>query len=221
MIHIQKNSPPSEFINFIRQTPQIHFDDIPSDIKEILRKSLLEEQGYLCAYCMSRIDNDHSTTKIEHYRARDNNNELDYSNLLAVCTGNSFGKIDGSYKHQHCDTRKGEKSLNIDPQNAEHIAMIDYKSDGTIFSRTNPQFNDDFNKILNLNDDNGYLKFNRKTALRKFQEKIHNDFKDKTAKVNYLKKALNFYSSLHDGRRTEYCGIILHYIEKKLKTWDS
>ena len=217
MIHIQKNSPPSEFINFVKQTPQIHFDDIPSDIKSILRKSLLQEQGYLCAYCMSRIYDDHNTTKIEHYRARNDFNELDYSNLLAVCSGNFF---DDSYEHQHCVTRKGEKFLNINPQNALHISMIDYKSDGTIFSKKNSNFNDDFNKILNLNDEHGYLKINRKIALQKFQEKLHRDFKDKSATVTFLKKALNFYSLSHENHREAYCGIIIRYIEKKLNSLD-
>ncbi len=50
MIHIKKNLPPSEFISFIKETPNIHFDDLPSDIKDILRKSLLKEQYGLCAF---------------------------------------------------------------------------------------------------------------------------------------------------------------------------
>lgn len=145
MIYIKKSSPPSEFINFVKKTPDVHFDDLPSDIKDILRKSLLKEQGSLCAYCMSRIYDDRTKTKIEHYEARNSDNELDYSNLLAVCTGNLAGN---SSHHQHCDTKKGERKLHIDPQNYEHISMISYKPDGTIFVRDNEIFNDDLNQIL-------------------------------------------------------------------------
>ena len=63
MIHIKKNSPPSEFISFIKETPNIHFDDLPSDIKAILRKALLQEQYGLCAYCTSKIFDDHNKRK--------------------------------------------------------------------------------------------------------------------------------------------------------------
>ena len=33
-----------------------------------LKESLLKEQGYLCAYCMARIDKDHM--KVEHFKPR-------------------------------------------------------------------------------------------------------------------------------------------------------
>lgn len=216
MIYIKKNSPPSEFIKFIKKTPDIHFDDLPSDIKDILRKSLLKEQGSLCAYCMSRIYDDRTKMKIERYEARNSDNELDYSNLLAVCTGN----LSGSFPNrQHCDTKKGEKKLHINPQNCDHISMISYKSDGTILVRDNEIFNDDLNRVLNLNDDYGYLKNNRKVALRELQKKISRSFKDKKAPIEFLKNALSFYESTHDDKYEAYCGILIDYIRKKLKSW--
>ena len=84
MIHIKKGTAPKKFQEFKQQNPQAHFDDMPPDVKADLRKSLLEEQGYLCAYCMRRIHDDHNEVKIEHYEPRNAQNELDYSNLLAV-----------------------------------------------------------------------------------------------------------------------------------------
>ena len=216
MIHIKKNLPPSEFISFIKETPNIHFDDLPSDIKDILRKALLQEQYGLCAYCMSKIFDDHNKTKIEHYQARNSDNELDYSNLLAVCTGNS---VDNSLNHQHCDTKKGEQTLHINPQNPDHISMISYKTDGTIFCPANKEFDRDLNEVLNLNDDLGYLKNNRKNVLRKLQEKIKSKFQDKNATVVFLKKALKFYTTPEDGRLEPYCGIIIDYLKKKIKAW--
>lgn len=216
MIHIKKNLPPSEFITFIKETPNAHFDDLPSDIKDILRKALLQEQYGLCAYCMSKIFDDHKKTKIEHYQARNGDNELDYSNLLAVCTGNS---VDNSPNHQHCDTKKGEQTLHINPQNPDHISMISYKTDGTIFCPDNKEFDRDLNEVLNLNDDIGYLKNNRKNVLRKLQEKIKSKFQDKKATVVFLNKALKFYTTPKDGRLEPYCGIIIDYLKKKIKAW--
>jgi uncharacterized protein (TIGR02646 family) len=216
VIHIKKTSPPSKFISFIKETPNVHFDDLPSDVKDVLRKSLLQEQGYLCAYCMSRIYDNHRETKIEHYHARTLDNELDYSNLLAVCTGNS---VDNSPIHQHCDTKKGEQALHINPQNPDHISMISYKTDGTIFCPDNPEFDRDLNDVLNLNDDCGYLKINRKNVLQALQSKLHSTFQDKKATIAFLQKTLKFYKTPQDGKLQPYCGILIDYIEKKLKSW--
>lgn len=55
--------------------------------KKILRKFLLEEQGYICCYCGQRIDM--NTTVIEHLLDKGTHRRLtyDYSNLLASCNG--------------------------------------------------------------------------------------------------------------------------------------
>ena len=41
MIHIKKSTQPKKFQEFKQQNPQAHFDDMPPDIKAILRQSLL------------------------------------------------------------------------------------------------------------------------------------------------------------------------------------
>jgi hypothetical protein len=46
-----------------------HYDSFPD--KDVLRLSLLEEQGYICAYCMRRIENNPLKTKIEHWKSRE------------------------------------------------------------------------------------------------------------------------------------------------------
>lgn len=214
MIHIKKSSPPKKFQEFKQQNPQAHFDDIPPDIKAALRQSLLKEQGYLCAYCMSKI---RDKVKIEHYEPRNPQNELDYSNLLAVCTGNSAGN---QREHQHCDTKKGNKHLHVNPQNIDHIKQISYRSDGTIYARDNADFNADLNLTLNLNDDYGYLKANRKRALDVLKMNIRKIFANKSADRAYLEKLLNFYGNTDEnGKRAGYCGIIIDYLVKCLKKW--
>ena len=210
MIYIKKNAPPKKFLDFRLQNPNFHFDDMPSDVKNALRTSLLKEQGYLCAYCMSRIND---KVKVEHYNARTFDNELDYKNLLAVCTGNLAGS---DLERQHCDTKKGNSSLHIDPQNPNHIKQISYKSDGTICAKNNADFDYDLNNILNLNDEYGYLKTNRKRALQEFKNKLHTMLRDKTATLEYCRKALHFYTTPVNGVFSPYCGIIIHYLLKRL-----
>lgn len=214
MIHIKKSSPPNKFQEFKQQNPQAHFDDMPPDIKSTLRQSLLEEQGYLCAYCMSKI---RDKVKIEHYKPRNPKNEMEYSNLLAVCMGNSAGN---QREHQHCDTKKGNKCLNINPQNVDHIKQIYYRSDGTIYAKDNDDFNDDLNSTLNLNDDYGYLKVNRKRALDELKKKILSNFGDKVASRAFAEKLLQTYRHKNQsGERTPYCGILIDYLTRHLKKW--
>ena len=214
MIHIKKSTQPKKFQEFKQQNPQAHFDDMLPDIKAILRQSLSEEQGYLCAYCMSKICD---KVKIEHYEPRNPQNELDYSNLLAVCTGNSAGN---QREHQHCDTKKGNKHLHVNPQNIDHIKQISYRSDGTIYARDNADFNADLNLTLNLNDDYGYLKANRKRALDVLKMNIRKIFANKSADRAYLEKLLNFYGNTDEnGKRAGYGGIIIDYLVKYLKKW--
>ena len=117
---------------------------MPKDVKFALRQSLLEEQGCLCAYCMSRI---HDRIKIERYERRNPQNEPEYSNLLAVCTRNSAGN---QFEHQHCNTKKSNRRLHINPQNIDHIKQISYRSDGTIYARYS-----DFNADLRKSDIRG------------------------------------------------------------------
>lgn len=79
MIYIRKGI---ELIDwyFQRKTSGADFDGTD---KSALRKSLLEEQGYLCAYCMKRI-RQNKDIKIEHYHPRNAENQFDYKNLLTV-----------------------------------------------------------------------------------------------------------------------------------------
>lgn len=54
MILIKKKSEPHS-LTIYKKTINASFDNQPSKVKEDLRKSLLEEQGYICAYCMKRM----------------------------------------------------------------------------------------------------------------------------------------------------------------------
>ncbi|MCF2598074.1 hypothetical protein I6E10_04830 [Phocaeicola barnesiae] len=63
MRKIQKQPEPREWTEY-RLTPGAHYE-----ASSELRQALLEEQGYLCAYCMRRIPvhdvNSNETTRIE------------------------------------------------------------------------------------------------------------------------------------------------------------
>lgn len=51
MILIKKNRIPSSLVEY-KRTINASFDNLPREVKDRLRTSLLKEQGYICAYCM-------------------------------------------------------------------------------------------------------------------------------------------------------------------------
>ena len=55
MIEIKKGTEPKELLEY-RKQEFASYADMKGDVKEKVMKSLLSEQGHLCAYCMSRID---------------------------------------------------------------------------------------------------------------------------------------------------------------------
>jgi uncharacterized protein (TIGR02646 family) len=171
MKHILKNQTKEckkAIHDFIRdqntRNEKAHYDDFPK--KSVLRASLLQEQGYICAYCMQRIEDNPLKTKIEHWKTRaDYNKEatkcedkkdfkgqkkaiegtLDYDNLMAVCEG----KTNDS---DHCDTERGKDNptLTVNPTDKRTIDSIQYLKNGKIYSE-DTKIETDLNKHLNLN----------------------------------------------------------------------
>ena len=89
MIYIQKGKEPASLTAYKKQA-HAYYDGCN---KDDIRENLLREQGYLCAYCMRRIEKE--KMKIEHWDPEDNLTELerlDYSNMLGVCLGHMNGQ---------------------------------------------------------------------------------------------------------------------------------
>lgn len=209
MIHIRKKQAPAEFIK-ANKIDKCHFDDMDTEIKSQLRQSLLQEQGYLCAYCMSAIENNGKSTKIEHYVPRNDNNEMKYKNLLAVCHGGEG--LDPC--QQTCDTRKGNDILTINPQIQRDIETICYQHDGAIVSN-NKKYNEDINSTLNLNVQ--VLKDKRKHAWDAVKNILIKKCKEKTFKKGDLERIYRKYSEKNgSGRYIPYCGIVLWNIKRKM-----
>lgn len=208
MILIKKKQPPGIFIKACKMHK--HFDDLSKDEKEALRLSLLQEQGFLCAYCMRRIENNGSSTKIEHYEPRNNLNEMKYSNLLAVCHGNEGYE----YKYQTCDTKKKDLLVSIDPQKETDITSIFYSNSGQINS-TNKEFDKDINEVFNLNGDISLFQA-RKNKLQAFKENVLKKYSGKISSSKWQKLYDHYNTANSEGRKSAYCGIILWYIKRKL-----
>lgn len=227
MILITKNKEPREWTEY-RNTPGVDYQAIPE-----LVQSLLKEQGYICAYCMRRIPQRDKLYKkdgnsfvwtsenhrVEHIKSREQHDDLklEYTNMVVCCPGH-IGTED------HCDRLKGANDISFTPTSKQFIDTVKYKTDGTIFS-IDEVYNEEMNKILNLNTD--LLRRNRYSMLTEIITQINATCKkgktwDKKTLEYYLRK----YSERHSERDEEgvkekyyaYCGIVIWYIQKKLRT---
>lgn len=206
MILIKKKPIPSFLVEY-KRIINASFDNLPREIKDKLRTSLLKEQGYLCAYCMKKLEDDSSKVKIEHYIARNEENELDYKNLLAVCKGNEGEP----FERQTCDTRKGNKEIKINPQEKSDILTITYTSNGEIKS-SNLDYQNDFDDILNLNDIFGLVK-TRKEALDSLKRNLARKNTHLTEEA--IRRIYTRY--LEAEIKESYVGILLWYLQKKIR----
>ena len=156
---ITKGAEPASLTAY-RKTSHCNYDDYND--KDALRHSLISEQRALCCYCMSRIQNDPTTMKIEHWRSQSHYQaeQLNYRNLLAACLGGHGQPL----PLQHCDTKKANRELLWNPADpAHHIeTRIRYDTDGSIRSN-DPAFDSELVDVLNLNLP--LLKNNRKLYL--------------------------------------------------------
>lgn len=207
MIFINKRNIPSAFFK-IKQA-YTNYDELHEKEKTDLKKILIEEQGGLCAYCMSRIELQGAT--IEHYIPRNGPNgnmslSLDYRNLFAVCKRTRQKRE----KEKTCDDRKGDQLLKINPSCESDIRQIKYKMDGTIFSDCQ-DFNKDLNCTLNLNEPT--LQGNRKEAISAVIRELSRR-KSGEWNIRYIEKYLSKYST--DSQKREYVGAIIFILQKKL-----
>lgn len=178
MIAVHRGTPPVELNRNIHElaSDQRTYNNLSADTKTALKKSLLESQGHICAYCMCRIDGPEDA-KLEHIYPQSRSiaegnpgKTLDYGNMLAVCKGGD-GDPSRPHSEQTCDTHKGDAVLSINPSSQDDIDTIYYLPNGEIGS-SNAAFDDDLCKTLNLNCEAAYLPQNRQRVYASMQHAI-------------------------------------------------
>lgn len=159
MLNIAKKRQPDAYTEWkLKENPITNletyagkYDDLlPSDIKQLLREALCEEQGYLCCYCMNRIKPDKDHMRLEHWQSQREfpARKFDYTNMMAACCGGE----DSDDKEYYCDKLKEDNSLKFCPATAVHNveSKIKYAKNGKILS-ADEEFDDQLNSVLNLN----------------------------------------------------------------------
>ena len=225
MIQIDKKKEPASLVEH-RSKTNSEYSNLPSETKNELRLQLLEEQGYICAYCMKRIKDNNNTTKIEHFNSQHPpkapsdqqdkalEEQLKYSNLLVVCLGNQ-GQ---SFEEQTCDTHKGNMYLKYNPaeNNFYNKAKIKYGTNPTITGEIRSEdgeFNQQLNEVLNLNHND--LKANRASIINGIKKTLNLSKRAQNAsKIARIYKI--WLSRDKKNQLQEYCGIALFYLRERL-----
>lgn len=215
MKYIAKQHTPKELLKYKATTPNASYDGYPD--KESWSDFLLQEQGYVCAYTLMRIEK--GKMKKEHIISQCGDPEIDlnHNNVVAVCKGNE-GK---QYEEQYADTRKGSRTLDsrISPLNKECERYFRYNRRGEVCiddidikNQCIDYEGNRYNSLLNLNHTD--LIRGRLAALDAIQRKLGNsrwrtqDIEDWISISNKKNK---------DGKFLAYCKFISFRLEKALK----
>ena len=212
MIKIDKGSEPNSWM-LIRRTPGMTYD--ASD-KTDLRASLLKEQGFICGYCMRRVNA--ANSRIEHLKPQSLSlrqgkpeETLDYSNMIVCCDGDINGS--NAEKQFHCDRHKKETPIHFTPFTQHPIDSISYSSKTGEIKSSDSIINDDINKVLNLNL--GRLKENRLAVLRGVIVMLGTKKDWKKSEIQSLLN--NYISKDANGQKKAYCGIVIWFLSSRLR----
>lgn len=209
-----RNKEPKELVEY-RKTPGVVYDDLGKERKTIIRDSLLDEQGYICAYCMGRINSDNCT--IEHYISQTHHEaspyseeehkhqSLLYSNMSGVCINDS----------EHCDKKRGNVPLKIlDPHNPSCEKLITYNLSGNIIpvGRDEEMVKED---IQTLGLDSDKLVKLRRTVWDEIWER----FKNENEKKKWSKKLFLEYASKYRTKQCKRHGIFKFHAYCNFIAW--
>lgn len=220
MVPISKGNAPAELadeIRAIRRTPdaEVCYRNLGSRTRSAVLDSLLREQGWICAYCMQRIE--HDSAHIEHLVPQSispGELSVDYRNMLAVCDGN-----EGSPLHElTCDRSKGGRQLSVlNPLSPQSLSGIKYYVDGRIGSDRRESDND-LNTILNLNCREANLPQRRAAVVKKLNRKLDSIGSRRGARavMRFCRERKRFLENPEE-KRSEFVGVELYFLERRLR----
>lgn len=201
------------------------YEQLNHEDKTAILKSLMEEQGHLCAYCTRRIPDerelpdDIDPVTIEHWFPRnpptheEKGQGLDYKNMLAVCSGNRGRKHTRKPRDLTCDAKRRDtySQLTLNPCDPATLASIQYRENGEMFSN-DPAVQDDITVKLNLNciSEAVQLPESRRKVLEAMQSELPMDDEEETKE--YCISVLEMFEQETDPK-SEYSGILIWWLK--------
>lgn len=233
MRYIQKKAEPEFFKIWKQDFCQVYgnqpkYDDLKGTSTYVsLKKSLLEEQGYLCCYCEKRIGTNMYATDcdIEHFMPRHpdkryltavecavcENAQLDYQNIMVSCKGEPQDWID------HCNHKKDnwfDFKTCIAPTDKKIEELFGYSIDGKIYPIDGNQSGREMQEHMNLNSD--ILKRQRREAYITVLE-LEFDDEELLDDIVYINETIQEYRGMHQGKYYPFCSMITYCLEHFFK----
>jgi uncharacterized protein (TIGR02646 family) len=213
MRYIRKSPEPPSLLRH-RLAPHSTYGNLPQEVKDEIRERLARDQGFLCCYCMQRIRAESDAMKIEHWASQTapstRERQLDWKNLLGACCGNEGKPL----RDQHCDTRKGETSITVNPTEERCEHLVRFLADGTVESG-DPTVQEDLTQTLNLNYVR--LKNNRRAVLDSLRESMERKYPGATWTKEAMERQLaELQQPDAHGRLSEYCQVAIYWLTKRL-----
>lgn len=207
MRHIAKGKEPRALTE--HRSKRARYDD-PFKGKHELNGALAREQGYLCAYCMQRIEPDPAHMKVEHWKAQSThpNLELDWNNMLGVCKGREGQR----HKLQHCDSFRGNRPLVINPLDHPE-RYLSYTIHGEIRADQRPDIQHDIDKNLNLNVET--LMRSRRQAWDAVYDGLKRLGNEAFMPAALQRKITDLAAKDRDGKYIPFCQVMIYLLEKK------
>lgn len=214
MKYIQKGESPSEFEGwkekFRERTGKCPaYADLKGLVKKHLKEALLDEQGHICCYCMSRIDlyDSHiehfiarSEAKVRPYSVAVQDVDLNYENMFLSCEGEyTHGNWDGT----HCGRVKDNTAhdMLVCPTDPSVEGQFSYSIKGEI-NGLSPEAMTSI-RVLNLDS----LALNRHRRKAIFMSGLF----DSDADYDFL---IEKYKTPEEGIYAPFCQTILYILEK-------
>lgn len=181
-------------------------EDFYGPDKQMLREVLVEEQGYICCYCMKRITYD--TSHIEHFWPKRffELKDMDYGNMFASCQG------DGD--EVHCGHKKEDWYLPdmvilTDPEIED---MFLYLENGEVLpAGKNKTAQIGSQMIEKLALDSFFLTRNRRGAVEMSEVYDDVDYSDTD-----IRDFIGFYDNKEDGKYIPYCQCIIDCLARQI-----
>jgi uncharacterized protein (TIGR02646 family) len=132
--HIRKNPEPPSILTSLNVSTykELNKSEEGKTARGDLRKTLSQEQGYICCYCCRILDLEPKCSHIEHLRPQESYSHLslEYNNLLVSCQG----KLEDS-EPRHCGMAKDawfDEDLMVSPLSKDCEEFFEYSLAGEI-----------------------------------------------------------------------------------------
>jgi len=214
MIKIGKSPQPRALGEEIAKGARIYPYDLSAKTMVLIRKKLLDDQGFICCYCQRRIPHKSKKgkfitpkSKIEHFKCQKNfpRLQLDYRNMFIACRGK------GNNDEHTCDTKK-EDDLLLKTDFSKAIQNNIYYTKVGEMKSFDTDLQKDIDEILNLNEEN--LRVSRSAIYVAIQMTKKRLGKKPNYQTELSKLVRNIQNKNSKGQLVEFLGTHLYFLNK-------